>query len=103
MILDQADRDVAVSDLLKKVSDVYAFISEDEALAEIPSMQALPGKIARQTLECADFIVHYSETKSVCESISLGCRLRLDVVYLHRDKTWEAHFGRNGCRDEELH
>lgn len=76
MILDQANRDVAVSDLLKKVSDVYAFITEDEALAEIPSIQALIGKIARQTLECADFNVHYSETKSACESISLSCRLR---------------------------
>ncbi|OJA17233.1 hypothetical protein AZE42_00168 [Rhizopogon vesiculosus] len=51
MILDQADRDIAVSDLLKKVSDVYAFITEDETLTEIPSMQALYGKIARQTLE----------------------------------------------------
>jgi hypothetical protein len=72
MILDQADRDIAVSDLLKKVSDVYAFITEDETLTEIPSMQALYGKIARQTLECADFIVHYSETKSTCESIPIA-------------------------------
>jgi hypothetical protein len=38
MILEQADRDVAVSDLLKKVSEVYAFMTEDNALANIPSM-----------------------------------------------------------------
>jgi hypothetical protein len=71
MILDQADRDVAVSDLLTKVSDVYALMKEDDTLAGIPSMQALYGKVARQTLEYADFIVHYSRTKSICESIPL--------------------------------
>jgi hypothetical protein len=37
-------------------------------LAEIESMQVLFGKMARQAFECADFIVHYSETKSACES-----------------------------------
>ncbi|KAG1725688.1 uncharacterized protein EDB91DRAFT_1167458 [Suillus paluster] len=64
IILDQADRDAAVSHLLSKISEVYTFIAEDEALAKIQSMLAIYGKIARQTLECADFITHYSETKS---------------------------------------
>ena len=69
MILDQADRDAAVSRLLLKVSEVFAFMGEKEELAKITSMLAIYGKIARQTLECADFITHYSETKSVCKSI----------------------------------
>ncbi|OJA15243.1 hypothetical protein AZE42_11550, partial [Rhizopogon vesiculosus] len=64
MILDQADRDDAVSSLLSKVSEVFAFMTEEEELAKITSMLAVYGKIARQTLECADFIIHYSETKS---------------------------------------
>ncbi|KAG2337953.1 WD40 repeat-like protein [Suillus weaverae] len=64
MILDQADRDVAVSSLLSKISEVYTFITEEEQLPKIPSMLAICGKIAQQTLECADFISHYSETKS---------------------------------------
>ncbi|OJA15904.1 hypothetical protein AZE42_11497, partial [Rhizopogon vesiculosus] len=64
MILDQVDRDDAVSSLLSKVSEVFAFITEEEELAKITSMLAVYGKIARQTLECADFITHYSETKS---------------------------------------
>ncbi|KAG1792137.1 uncharacterized protein HD556DRAFT_1537001 [Suillus plorans] len=64
MILDQADRDVAVSLLLSKISEVYTFITEEEELAKIKSMLAIYGKIAQQTLECADFISHYSETKS---------------------------------------
>jgi hypothetical protein len=69
MILEQADRDAAVSDLSKKISDVYTFISElqDETLASIPFVQALYGRTAQQTLECSHFIVHYSETKSFCE------------------------------------
>lgn len=64
MIFDQAE-DIAVSSLLAKVSDIYCFMLKDDALARIPSMPTLYGKIARQTLECADFIVHYSEAKSV--------------------------------------
>ncbi|KAG1740549.1 uncharacterized protein EDB91DRAFT_355854 [Suillus paluster] len=64
MIIAQADRDAAVSGLLQKISEIYAFMTQDEALAKIESMVAIYGKIARQTLECADFITHYSETKS---------------------------------------
>ncbi|KAG2337995.1 WD40 repeat-like protein [Suillus weaverae] len=64
MILDQADRDDAVSSLLSKISEVYTFITEEEELTKIQSMLAIYGKIAKQTLECADFIGHYSETKS---------------------------------------
>ncbi|KIK33501.1 hypothetical protein CY34DRAFT_701190, partial [Suillus luteus UH-Slu-Lm8-n1] len=64
MLLDQANIDGAVRGILTKVSDVYAFIMEEEELAKIESKLAIYGKIAKQTLECADFIVHYSETKS---------------------------------------
>jgi hypothetical protein len=71
MILDQADHDVAVSDLLKKISEVYTLIMEEEELAKIQSMLAIYGKIAQQILECTDFICHYSETKSTCELIPL--------------------------------
>jgi len=69
MIIDQADRDDAVSSLLSKVSEVFAFMTEKEELHKITCMLAVYGKIARQTLECADFITHYSETKSACKSI----------------------------------
>jgi len=71
MILDQQDRDNAVQDLLKKLSEVYTFMIENGRLAEIVTMQELYGKLARQTLECADFIVHYSETKTACKSSPL--------------------------------
>ncbi|KAG2343052.1 WD40 repeat-like protein [Suillus weaverae] len=64
MILNQADRDVAILSLLSKTSEVYTFITEEEELPKIQSMLAIYGKIAQQTLECADFISHYSETKS---------------------------------------
>ncbi|KAJ8583419.1 hypothetical protein M405DRAFT_512078 [Rhizopogon salebrosus TDB-379] len=48
MIIHQADR--AVIDLFKKVWKVYNFMNKVGRLAEIPSMQALHGKIAQQTL-----------------------------------------------------
>ena len=70
MILDQAQLDNDVRGLLGKVSEVYTFMKEDGRLAEVASMQALFGKLARQTLECSDFIVHYSEIQSACKSIS---------------------------------
>ena len=75
MILDQAQLDDDVRGLLEKVSEVYTFMKEDGRLVEVQSMQALFGKLARQTLECADFIVHYSEIKSACKPISLHHRL----------------------------
>ncbi|KAG2064689.1 WD40 repeat-like protein [Suillus decipiens] len=49
---------------LYRLSEVYTFITEDEELTKIQSMVAVYEKIAQQTLECADFISHYSETKS---------------------------------------
>ncbi|KAG2368295.1 hypothetical protein BDR07DRAFT_120736 [Suillus spraguei] len=64
MILDQANFDIAVSDLLFKVSDVYVLVTEKEALAHVSSMIKIYTKIAQQTLKCAEFVVHYSETKS---------------------------------------
>jgi hypothetical protein len=68
MILDQANRDVEVSQLLSKISDIYALLMEGEGLARIASMPEICEKIARQTLECADFVVHYSDMKSFCGS-----------------------------------
>jgi len=70
MILE-ANVDKDVHNLLEMVSKVYTFMNEEGKLDEIQSMEALYGRIARQTLECADFIAHYSETKSICESILL--------------------------------
>jgi hypothetical protein len=58
MILDQANRDADVSRLLSKISDIYALLMEGEGLARIASILEISGKIARQTLECADFVVH---------------------------------------------
>jgi hypothetical protein len=97
MILDQADRDDAVRDLLDKLSEVYTFMNGDGRLAEIPTMQELYGKLARQTLECADFVVHYSETKSACESNALYRRPcpTLNVISLQRGKTCQERVQRN--------
>jgi hypothetical protein len=80
MILDQTDLDVAVSDLLSKVSNVYVLVMEKKALAKISSMTQIYTQIAQQTLKCAEFIVHYSETKSFCKSISLRRCMALNAI-----------------------
>jgi hypothetical protein len=69
MIIDQADRDAAVFSLLEKMSEVYTLMTEQEVLKDISSVLPIYLKIAQQTQECADFIVHYSETKSFCEYV----------------------------------
>jgi hypothetical protein len=79
MILNQADHDDTVSSLLSKISEVYAFIMEKEEMTKIESMLTIYGKIVQQTLECADFISHYSEMKSTCEFIPLLCPWKLNV------------------------
>jgi hypothetical protein len=53
MILAQATLVNAVRGLFERVSEIYTY-HEDGGLAEVPFMQALYHKVARQTLECAD-------------------------------------------------
>ncbi|KAG2366045.1 hypothetical protein BDR07DRAFT_567652 [Suillus spraguei] len=98
MILAQAKRDDDVSRLLSKILDVYALLTEGEGLTRIASMLEISGKIARQTLECADFVVHYSDMKSFwqktwlsttsCNNFETKCLLppwKLSTVLL---RTW---------------
>lgn len=96
MIIHQADR--AVIDLFKKVWKVYNFMNKVGRLAEIPSMQALHGKIAQQTLGCADFI-YYTKMRNLSgfhhaiactQSLYTGGRLSRDV------------FEKNECHNSAL-
>ncbi|KAG2352652.1 hypothetical protein BDR07DRAFT_1615578 [Suillus spraguei] len=64
VILAQTNRDEAVASLLYKLEQVYNFITQDDMLRQLSSMDDIIGQIAQQTLECANFIAHYSETKS---------------------------------------
>ncbi|KAG2107527.1 uncharacterized protein F5147DRAFT_653374 [Suillus discolor] len=68
IILAQTDRDAAVLKLLKKLCQVYGFITQDQMLGQISSMRIILGQISQQTLECAQFIKKYSETINFCES-----------------------------------
>jgi hypothetical protein len=102
MILAQQQRDDDVRGLLEKISQVYAFMNEDGRLADVPSMQILCEKMALQMRECADFITHYSDIKSFCESNRLHRRLPLDVISLHREKTCQGDLQRNHGHDSEL-
>lgn len=81
MIIDHSDRhNDALVVLLVKVSEVYELLTEKKELASKPLMLGMYGKVARQTLECADFIFHYSET--ICESTVLRGYRGLNVVSL---------------------
>ncbi|KAG2335671.1 hypothetical protein BDR05DRAFT_1006571 [Suillus weaverae] len=64
MILAQTDRDAAVLKLLEKLCQVYGFMTQDQILGQISSMRIILGQISQQTLECAQFIKSYSETKN---------------------------------------
>jgi hypothetical protein len=92
-------------------------MNEDGRLAEIEFMQAIYGKIARQTLECADFITHYSETKSACKSNPLRrclpdtqCRLfaqggglqRMSSQKLMLRSTTTTMFSKRSCSSFEI-
>ncbi|KAG2098420.1 uncharacterized protein F5147DRAFT_839624 [Suillus discolor] len=66
VILAQADRDAAVLELLKKLSEVYDFMTQDEKLDQELCMRAISilGKISKQIRECSHFISNYSETRN---------------------------------------
>ncbi|KAG2029826.1 hypothetical protein BDR03DRAFT_1017894 [Suillus americanus] len=64
IILAQTERDQSVQSLLKKLEEVYRFMSQDDTLGQISSKRDIFGRIAQQTLECASFIRDYSEKKS---------------------------------------
>lgn len=82
MICNQPPTDDALSPLLAKIGEVYALMTKRQESAKIPSMVRIYGQMARQTLECTDFIVHYSEKKNFCESnVLTGC-LGLTVVWI---------------------
>ena len=99
MILAQKQRDDDVRGLLDKISQVYTFMNEDVRLARVPCMQVLCEKMAQQILECADFITHYSDITSACESNWLHRRLTLRIISLHREKTCQEHLERNEDHD----
>ncbi|KAG2122145.1 uncharacterized protein EDB93DRAFT_1259302 [Suillus bovinus] len=66
IILAQTNRDAAVLKLLKKLCEVYDFITQDGKLDQQLSMRATSvlGKISKQIRECANFISNYSETSN---------------------------------------
>ncbi|KAG1859617.1 hypothetical protein DFJ58DRAFT_286078 [Suillus subalutaceus] len=69
IILAQADRDAAVLKLLEKLRQVYMFMAQDETLGQISTMRVILGQISQQTLECAQFIKNYSDTKNFWERL----------------------------------
>jgi hypothetical protein len=71
IILAQKDRDAAVLKLLKKIYEVYSFMTQDEKLKQIVSMHTILGRISQPTHECVQPITNYSETRNSCECYKL--------------------------------
>ncbi|KIO05784.1 hypothetical protein M404DRAFT_25077 [Pisolithus tinctorius Marx 270] len=63
-LINQADLDNEVSNLLDTVRKVYEFLLADDTIQNIDSMKATLGKIAQVISDAARFIKNYSETKS---------------------------------------
>ncbi|KAG2028909.1 hypothetical protein BDR03DRAFT_1019188, partial [Suillus americanus] len=61
IILAQTKHDQSVQSLLKKLEEVYRFMSQDDTLGQISFKRNAAGRLAQQTLECAGFIRDYSE------------------------------------------
>ncbi|KIO01533.1 hypothetical protein M404DRAFT_726737, partial [Pisolithus tinctorius Marx 270] len=62
LLITQANLDNAISELLKKVGSVYAFLSDDDTIKNIDTMRVPLAKIAQVINTCAQFIRDYSET-----------------------------------------
>ncbi|KAG6329002.1 hypothetical protein ID866_10087, partial [Astraeus odoratus] len=68
VILAQANRDTSISVLLLKISAFYKFITEDDTLERITSMQEILKDMSEQILECTKFVENYAKTKSFLTS-----------------------------------
>jgi len=77
MILAQANRDEAVLSLLKKLSQVYDFMTQDDTLDQISSVGTTLEQISQQTLERAHFIRHFSAKNNFCDSPTSHYILRI--------------------------
>jgi hypothetical protein len=84
MLLAQVERDDSIRELLRKLGDVYKFLAEkQDKLRNIQSMNAVFGKLVQQTVECADFVSRYSETKIFCEYSTINILPRFMDMHSH--------------------
>ncbi|KIK11277.1 hypothetical protein PISMIDRAFT_508624, partial [Pisolithus microcarpus 441] len=87
LIIAQANRDYAVSQLLEKVGSVYAFLSEDETIKKMDSMRDPLAKIARVISACAQFIKDYSETTNFWKRLRKNIMRETQITVSNYSKT----------------
>ena len=66
IIIEQANLDVSICELLSKMKEVYTFLTAED-LKDIRSMKAIVERITHQTLECSYFIQAYCANQKFCE------------------------------------
>ncbi|CCM05742.1 uncharacterized protein FIBRA_07974 [Fibroporia radiculosa] len=80
MLLNHGHRYKELFDLLKFIANIYGeLVTEKELLSNFPTEATLVvEKLARQLLECADFITHYSEKIVFCKDIDRETRMTME-------------------------
>ncbi|OJA14567.1 hypothetical protein AZE42_06365 [Rhizopogon vesiculosus] len=79
MILNQANLNGVISNLLSKVSNTFILIIERDSLAKMSSMLAVYTTIAQHLLECAEFIVRCSLKKNLWQRLGKHARKGADA------------------------
>ncbi|KAI6118191.1 hypothetical protein F5141DRAFT_1096803 [Pisolithus sp. B1] len=90
-LVNQANLDHDVSDLLDTVRTVYEFLLEDDTIRNIDSMRETLGKIAQVISDAAWFIKDYSETTSFCMSVAPCIEWLIEIM--PREEIWKEHDG----------
>ncbi|OAX41172.1 hypothetical protein K503DRAFT_854841 [Rhizopogon vinicolor AM-OR11-026] len=97
---------VTVFTAASKASQIFDLMSRDDELTQLEPVAEIYGKtIARQTLECADFIVHYSETKRSWKIMGKNIKdeTKMTIAHYENAPTNSVHQFQNAAlRDTSL-
>ncbi|KAG6329168.1 hypothetical protein ID866_9921, partial [Astraeus odoratus] len=83
MIINQVNRDTAINQLLGKIGELYQFISEDDRLKKLVSMEGVLKAMSDQVLDCARFIANYSETKGFWKRLRKNIMAETELLCIH--------------------
>ncbi|KAG2340700.1 hypothetical protein BDR05DRAFT_991394 [Suillus weaverae] len=93
IVLAQADRDKAVLSLLKKLRQVYGFMTQDDMFHLISLMSTILDQISHQTLTCAHFIRDYSEKKNFWKRLGKNVASETDYTIQRYSNVVDAPMG----------
>lgn len=96
MIVDQVNRDGSIRSLVRKMDEVYTFLTGEE-LRHIESMKHVVERITHQTLECSYFIQEYSKNKEF-RMLRLHCNTTGgELICLSRSEVYQQRVVWDRC------